>query len=77
MAESCASEMCWNGMSRYLQILGSDAMASITSSGECRGVGVVEAYPPDAVDAAQAAQQFGQAALPVEVEPRSRSCPAQ
>ena len=37
--------------------------------GECRGVGVVEAYPPDTVDAAQAAQQFGQAALPVEVEP--------
>ncbi len=37
MAESWASEMCWNGMSRYLQILGSEAMTSITSSGNAVG----------------------------------------
>ncbi len=37
--------------------------------GECRGVGVVQAYPLDASDAAQPAKQFGQHPSAVEVEP--------
>ena len=35
--ESILSDMCWNGMSRYLQIFGSRAITSITSSGKAAG----------------------------------------
>ena len=34
---SWSSEICWKGMSRYLQILGSRAITSITSSGKAVG----------------------------------------